>query len=662
MSRVVLGVAGGIAAYKAVELLRRLTESGHDVTVVPTRAALEFVGAPTWSALSGKPVRTDVWTDVEQVPHVRIGQDADLVVVAPATADLLARAAHGLADDLLTNVLLTARCPVLVAPAMHTEMWEHAATQANVATLRSRGVQVVEPAVGRLTGKDSGKGRLPDPAELYDLCVRALAGREQDLAGRRVVVSAGGTREHLDPVRFLGNRSSGKQGYALARAAQARGADVVLVSSAALPDPAGVAVVRVTSALELRDAVLTEAKAADAVVMAAAVADYRPVERLATKRKKTGTLTVELVQNPDVLRRTGRRAPARPGAGGLRRRDRRRRRRRPRARPRQAGAEGLRPAGRQRGRRGRPPDRVRGRRQRRHRPRRGRVVVRRAARQQGRAGRRSVGPRGGAPHLGRGEPCHGGRVRRCLLVLPLLVLSACSDDEPPVSRAAAVSSPSTSPSPVGSPDPRPSASASTAVASEVPSPAGSGPPSEAPSGGPARTAPAFRGDVDGDGDPDVVALDGDLAVELSDGGRTVTAPVLADAPPRVAGAEDVDRDGRAEVFVRTAQGSSTTFLTPYRYDGTTFAPLLLDGQHVRLGIGGSVTHGEGFSCTEDGRLVVRSALRQDDGTWDLTSLTYQVVGHALAQVDAGDEAGVAESDPRVGGSYLVDCRSVGEGE
>ncbi|MCW2678965.1 MAG: phosphopantothenoylcysteine decarboxylase [Frankiales bacterium] len=301
MSRVVLGVAGGIAAYKAVELLRRLTESGHDVTVVPTRAALEFVGAPTWSALSGKPVRTDVWTDVHEVPHVRLGQEADLVVVAPATADLLARAAHGLADDLLTNVLLTARCPVVLAPAMHTEMWEHPATQANVATLRSRGVQVVEPAVGRLTGKDSGKGRLPDPEALYDVANRALSGRPQDLAGRRVVISAGGTREHLDPVRFLGNRSSGKQGYALARTAAARGAEVVLVSSAQLPDPAGVTVRRVTSALELHDAVLAEGKAADAVVMAAAVADYRPVERLATKRKKTDTLTVELVQNPDVL-------------------------------------------------------------------------------------------------------------------------------------------------------------------------------------------------------------------------------------------------------------------------------------------------------------------------------------------------------------------------
>ena len=311
--RVVLGVAGGIAAYKAVELLRRLTEGGHDVTVVPTAAALQFVGAPTWSALSGRPVAQDVWADVHEVPHVRLGQSADLVVVAPATADLLARAAHGLADDLLTNVLLTARCPVLLAPAMHTEMWEHAATQANVATLRARGVEVLEPAVGRLTGADSGKGRLPEAAEIFAACREALQPRPQDLAGRRVLVSAGGTREHLDPVRFLGNRSSGKQGYALARAALGRGAEVVLVSTVTagpLPDPAGVRVVPVGSALELRAAVLAEADDADVVVMAAAVADYRPVERLATKRKKTETLTLELVQNPDVLLElAGRRRP-----------------------------------------------------------------------------------------------------------------------------------------------------------------------------------------------------------------------------------------------------------------------------------------------------------------------------------------------------------------
>ncbi|MCA1720723.1 MAG: bifunctional phosphopantothenoylcysteine decarboxylase/phosphopantothenate--cysteine ligase CoaBC [Actinobacteria bacterium] len=270
--RVVLGVAGGIAAYKAVELLRQLTETGHEVTVVPTAAALTFVGEPTWAALSGRPVSTS------------------------------AKAAHGLADDLLTNTLLTARCPVVFAPAMHTEMWEHPATQANVATLRARGCLVVEPAVGRLTGADSGKGRLPDPVELGAVCRRVLAGSAQDLAGRRIIVSAGGTREHLDPVRFLGNRSSGKQGWALARCAQARGAEVVLVAAnVSLPEPAGVKVVRVTSALELRDAVLAEALSADAVVMAAAVADYRPVERLATKRKKTDTLQVELVQNPDVL-------------------------------------------------------------------------------------------------------------------------------------------------------------------------------------------------------------------------------------------------------------------------------------------------------------------------------------------------------------------------
>ncbi|MDO9458189.1 bifunctional phosphopantothenoylcysteine decarboxylase/phosphopantothenate--cysteine ligase CoaBC, partial [Nocardioides sp.] len=238
-----LGVAGGIAAYKACELLRRLTESGHDVTVVPTASALEFVGAPTWAALSGKPVHTDVWSDVHQVPHVRIGQTADLVVVAPATADLLAKAAHGLADDLLTNTLLTARCPVVLAPAMHTEMWEHAATRANVETLRSRGVLVIEPAEGRLTGADTGKGRLPEPAELFEVCLDVLArgSATPDLVGRHVVVSAGGTREPLDPVRYLGNRSSGRQGVALAGAAAARGAQVTLVAAhVEVPLPAGV--------------------------------------------------------------------------------------------------------------------------------------------------------------------------------------------------------------------------------------------------------------------------------------------------------------------------------------------------------------------------------------------------------------------------------------
>jgi phosphopantothenoylcysteine decarboxylase/phosphopantothenate--cysteine ligase len=315
---VVLGVAGGIAAYKACELLRRLTESGLAVTVIPTESALRFVGAPTWAALSGRPVATDVWSDVHEVPHVAIGRRAELVVVAPATADLMARAAHGLAPDLLTNTLLTARCPVLFAPAMHTEMWEHPATQANVATLRSRGVVVLEPAVGRLTGQDTGKGRLPEPAEIAEAAFTLLRRAAQtaaahtaaahagaDLAGQRVVISAGGTREFLDPVRFLGNRSSGKQGYALARTAAARGAQVTLIAAnTALPDPAGVDVVRVVSTQDLREAVLKASAEADAVVMAAAPADFRPAEYAETKIKKTDETSapkVTLVQNPDIL-------------------------------------------------------------------------------------------------------------------------------------------------------------------------------------------------------------------------------------------------------------------------------------------------------------------------------------------------------------------------
>lgn len=311
-TRVVLGVAGGIAAYKACELLRLLTESGHDVTVVPTRAALDFVGATTWAALSGKPVQTDVSTAAHDVPHVRLGRSAHLVVVAPATADLLARAANGLADDLLTNVLLTARCPVVFVPAMHSEMWQHAATQANVATLRSRGALVVEPAVGRLTGADSGPGRLPEPAEIFAIVRRVLArggaALSQDLAGRRVVVSAGGTREPIDPVRFIGNRASGRQGYALAAVAVSRGAEVTLVSAnVSLPDPAGVKVVPVVTAAQLRAAVVEAAAQADAVVMNAAVADYRPATAASSKIKKSagGVASIELVENPDILAELG---------------------------------------------------------------------------------------------------------------------------------------------------------------------------------------------------------------------------------------------------------------------------------------------------------------------------------------------------------------------
>ncbi|SCF24323.1 bifunctional phosphopantothenoylcysteine decarboxylase/phosphopantothenate--cysteine ligase CoaBC [Micromonospora chokoriensis] len=311
---IVLGVGGGIAAYKACELLRLFTESGHRVRVVPTASALRFVGAPTWAALSGQPVADDVWTDVHEVPHVRLGQQADLVVVAPTTTDLLAKAAHGLADDLLTNTLLTARCPVLLAPAMHTEMWEHPATVANVATLRSRGVRVIDPAVGRLTGADTGKGRLPDPAEIFAVARQVLArggSAPVDLAGRRVVVTAGGTREPLDPVRFLGNRSSGKQGYAFARAAVARGAQVTLIAAnVSLPDPAGVDLIRVGTTAELREATVKAAVEADAVVMAAAPADFRPATYVPGKIKKSDdgvAPTIDLVTNPDIAAELGQR-------------------------------------------------------------------------------------------------------------------------------------------------------------------------------------------------------------------------------------------------------------------------------------------------------------------------------------------------------------------
>ncbi|MDA8324426.1 MAG: bifunctional phosphopantothenoylcysteine decarboxylase/phosphopantothenate--cysteine ligase CoaBC [Actinomycetota bacterium] len=305
--RIVIGVGAGIAAYKVCDLVRRLSESGHEIRVIPTPESVRFVGTATWEALSGHPVSTSPWDDVPSVPHVRIGQQADLIVVAPATADLLARSAAGLAPDLLGNVLLTARCPVLFAPAMHTEMWLHPATVANVATLRARGAIVLEPASGRLTGSDSGPGRLPEPAELAAVVARVLArgGLPPDLAGRRVVVSAGGTREEIDPVRFIGNWSSGRQGYAVAAAAAARGADVTLVAAnTALPDPAGVRVVRVTSAADLREAMLPLAQAADAVVMAAAVADYRPAVRSAAKLKKTGgaPAPISLAENPDILR------------------------------------------------------------------------------------------------------------------------------------------------------------------------------------------------------------------------------------------------------------------------------------------------------------------------------------------------------------------------
>ncbi len=307
--KVVLGVSGGIAAYKACELLRGLTESGHQVRVVPTESALRFVGAPTWAALSGQPVSSSVWEASHEVAHVRIGRQADLVVVAPASADLLARAAAGMADDLLTATLLTATCPVLLAPAMHTEMWLHPATRANVATLRSRGVLVLEPATGRLTGEDSGPGRLPEPSELLAVVRSVLArgpgGLRRDLSGVRVLVSAGGTREPLDPVRYLGNRSSGRQGVALARAAALRGAEVLLVAAhLEVPEPAGVEVVRVDTTAALREEVLGAAERVDVIVMAAAPADFRPAAYQPHKIKKSPggePAPLVLAENPDIL-------------------------------------------------------------------------------------------------------------------------------------------------------------------------------------------------------------------------------------------------------------------------------------------------------------------------------------------------------------------------
>jgi phosphopantothenoylcysteine decarboxylase/phosphopantothenate--cysteine ligase len=309
--RIVVGVSGGIAAYKACTVVRQLTEACHQVQVIPTESALRFVGAATFEALSGEPVHTGVFADVPSVPHVAIGQQADLVVVAPATADLLARAVTGRADDLLTATLLTARCPVLFAPAMHTEMWLHPATQDNVAALRRRGAVVLEPASGRLTGTDSGAGRLPEAEEIHTF-VRLLLERPDalpyDLAGSKMLVTAGGTREPIDPVRFIGNRSSGKQGYAVARVAAQRGADVTLIAghTIGLIDPAGVDVVHVSSAQQLRDTVSKHAPEAHVLVMAAAVADFRPAQIAQAKINKGSGKddqppTIDLVRNDDVL-------------------------------------------------------------------------------------------------------------------------------------------------------------------------------------------------------------------------------------------------------------------------------------------------------------------------------------------------------------------------
>lgn len=303
---IVVGITGGIAAYKAVGVVRELVLAGHDVHVVPTEGALRFVGRPTLEAISRNPVHTELYEGVAEVRHVAIGQAADLIVIAPATANTIAKLAAGLADDLLGNTVLASEAPVVIAPAMHTEMWRHPATRANIATLRSRGVTVVGPAVGQLTGTDIGPGRMEEPDVIVRAALdRVAASARRDLAGRRVVVTAGGTREPLDPVRFLGNRSSGKQGVAIAEAARARGADVTLIAAnLEIAEPAGCDIRRVSTALELQQAVTDAARGADVVVMAAAVADYRPAGVSETKLKKDpgdGGLTLDLVRNPDIL-------------------------------------------------------------------------------------------------------------------------------------------------------------------------------------------------------------------------------------------------------------------------------------------------------------------------------------------------------------------------
>jgi phosphopantothenoylcysteine decarboxylase/phosphopantothenate--cysteine ligase len=300
---IVVGVTGGIAAYKAVAVVRSLVLAGHDVHVVATDAALRFVGKPTLEAISRNVVNSDLYEGVAAVRHVAIGQAADLILIVPATANTIAKLANGIADDLLGNTVLASRAPVVIAPAMHTEMWQNAATAHNIAVLEERGVTVIGPASGQLTGADSGQGRMSEPDDIVAAALAVL--RPKDLAGRRIVITAGGTREALDPVRFIGNRSSGKQGVALACAAADRGAAVTLIgANLEVTVPATIRVEHVMSTLELADAVFAAAEEADVVIMAAAVSDYRP-ESVATSKIKKETqgdrLTIELVKNPDIL-------------------------------------------------------------------------------------------------------------------------------------------------------------------------------------------------------------------------------------------------------------------------------------------------------------------------------------------------------------------------
>ena len=302
---VLLGVSAGIAAYKACDLLRRLQDDGFYVTVVPTPASLNFVGKATWEALSGRPVYTEVWENIPSVPHIELGERADVVVIAPATADLLARVAAGRADDLLTNSILATKAPILFVPAMHPQMWSNPATVANVATLRERGYFVMDPDTGRLTGKDSGQGRFPETARIIEQ-VNEITQHRADLRGKKILITAGGTREAIDPVRYIGNLSSGKQGYALAWAAAARGAEVTLISAnSQLPDIEGLKTIHVVSAADMEREVKNHFPTHDVLVMSAAVADARPSELVVEKIKKDALTQIDLTKNTDILAAMG---------------------------------------------------------------------------------------------------------------------------------------------------------------------------------------------------------------------------------------------------------------------------------------------------------------------------------------------------------------------
>ena len=301
ISKVILGVGGGIAAYKSCDLLRRMQERNYEVTVVPTPSALNFVGTATWEALSGKKVTTQVWESVDEVRHVKLAAENELIIISPATADLIARIAMGRADDLLTNLVLASNAIKVLIPAMHPNMWNNPATVANIALLQERGFHVMRPATGRLTGEDSGIGRLPDTSEILAYLASVIS-ETQDLIGKHVLVTAGGTREAIDPVRYIGNRSSGKQGYAIAQAALDRGAEVTILSANVnLPDPVGAAVVRVESAYDLEVALEHHFHSTDLLVMAAAVADARPTQVGTEKLKKDVYREITLIENPDLV-------------------------------------------------------------------------------------------------------------------------------------------------------------------------------------------------------------------------------------------------------------------------------------------------------------------------------------------------------------------------